>query len=474
MITLLTVLFVLLSLALVVTVPVALATPGEWESSKENFTNFFKVWAGTLSSSSTMKAAGIESTATTTTVGLAASGATTLTGTLSSSSTMMAAGIESTATTTTVGLAASGATTLTSTLSVSGETRIADTMSANGVFVSGTATFTTLYVGSTQITNRRRLLDATDEFDENSDGVRKLIHVGNISSSGTLRVVDIFASGAITAVGTIAADEFFTSSDSRLKANVRPLSDRHLGLLELSGVSYKWRAGPGQKPRGGAGTSTNGTASNGTDGAETPTKKTYFGFLAQNVRDHFPELVNTDPAGWLSVNYVAFVPLLVEALKEQSTVVAQQQEHIVALTGAQASLERRLRALEAGPQGPNGHRGGEAAARHERQLRSSTGSRGAAASPPALDGQGRLAGQQKGAMVSRLCDEEGSCAIVLPQCLLLACALLLTVITCAVAAMTAKLTLLHGQQEAPAVPPSPTTIGVAKSEVSKKQQHALE
>ena len=38
MITLLTVLFVLLSLALVITVPVALATPGEWESSKEDFT----------------------------------------------------------------------------------------------------------------------------------------------------------------------------------------------------------------------------------------------------------------------------------------------------------------------------------------------------------------------------------------------------------------------------------------------------
>ena len=46
MITLLTVLFVLISLALVITVPVALATPGEWESSKENFTNFFKVWVG--------------------------------------------------------------------------------------------------------------------------------------------------------------------------------------------------------------------------------------------------------------------------------------------------------------------------------------------------------------------------------------------------------------------------------------------
>ena len=45
-ITLLTTLFVLISLALVVTVPVALATPGEWESSKDNFTNIFKAWIG--------------------------------------------------------------------------------------------------------------------------------------------------------------------------------------------------------------------------------------------------------------------------------------------------------------------------------------------------------------------------------------------------------------------------------------------
>ena len=44
MITLLTILFVLLSLALVVTVPVALATPGEWEVSKTNFNRFFQIW----------------------------------------------------------------------------------------------------------------------------------------------------------------------------------------------------------------------------------------------------------------------------------------------------------------------------------------------------------------------------------------------------------------------------------------------
>ncbi len=44
MITALTALLVLISLGLVVTVPVALATPGEWESSKDNFTRGFQAW----------------------------------------------------------------------------------------------------------------------------------------------------------------------------------------------------------------------------------------------------------------------------------------------------------------------------------------------------------------------------------------------------------------------------------------------
>ena len=44
MITALTALLVLISLGLVVTVPVALATPGEWETSKDNFTKGFQAW----------------------------------------------------------------------------------------------------------------------------------------------------------------------------------------------------------------------------------------------------------------------------------------------------------------------------------------------------------------------------------------------------------------------------------------------
>ena len=48
MITALTALLVLISLGLVVTVPVALATPGEWESSKGNFNKVFQIWVSVI------------------------------------------------------------------------------------------------------------------------------------------------------------------------------------------------------------------------------------------------------------------------------------------------------------------------------------------------------------------------------------------------------------------------------------------
>ena len=46
MITALVALLVLVSLVLVVTDPVALATPGEWENSKDNFTKIIQAWVG--------------------------------------------------------------------------------------------------------------------------------------------------------------------------------------------------------------------------------------------------------------------------------------------------------------------------------------------------------------------------------------------------------------------------------------------
>ena len=46
LITALVAVFVLISLGLVVTVPVALATPGDWDASKPTFNRAFQLWVG--------------------------------------------------------------------------------------------------------------------------------------------------------------------------------------------------------------------------------------------------------------------------------------------------------------------------------------------------------------------------------------------------------------------------------------------
>lgn len=41
------------------------------------------------------------------------------------------------------------------------------------------------------------------------------------------------------------------------------------------------------------------------------------GFIAQKVQTEFPELVSEDEEGYLSIDYIGIIPVLVEAMKEQ-------------------------------------------------------------------------------------------------------------------------------------------------------------
>jgi hypothetical protein len=54
----------------------------------------------------------------------------------------------------------------------------------------------------------------------------------------------------------------------------------------------------------------------------------YFGFIAQEVEAVFPELVSTDENGQKFVSYTEFIPLLVEAFKEQQQTITIMQEQI--------------------------------------------------------------------------------------------------------------------------------------------------
>ncbi|KAG5188326.1 hypothetical protein JKP88DRAFT_135728, partial [Tribonema minus] len=86
------------------------------------------------------------------------------------------------------------------------------------------------------------------------------------------------------------------SSDRRLKENIVPLSATLNDLSNIMGVRFTWREGTPEYRHSG----------------DAP----QIGFIAQNVKTVFPELVGGDEEkGHLGVNYAAFAPILVEGVK---------------------------------------------------------------------------------------------------------------------------------------------------------------
>jgi hypothetical protein len=59
--------------------------------------------------------------------------------------------------------------------------------------------------------------------------------------------------------------------------------------------------------------------------------KNQIGFSAQDLQLVLPQLVTTQENGFLSVNYIGLIPVLVEAIKEQQATIESLQNDIVAI-----------------------------------------------------------------------------------------------------------------------------------------------
>lgn len=81
------------------------------------------------------------------------------------------------------------------------------------------------------------------------------------------------------------------TSDERVKTNIVDLANDTLAkILNVRTVTYNWLA--------------------------NPTSRQQVGFLAQDLEQYFPQLVETDSRGMKSVYYAQMTPLLVESLRE--------------------------------------------------------------------------------------------------------------------------------------------------------------
>jgi hypothetical protein len=56
--------------------------------------------------------------------------------------------------------------------------------------------------------------------------------------------------------------------------------------------------------------------------------RNHYGVIAQELQSCLPELVRTKEDGSLSINYDGFIPLLIEALKEQQKIIGQLEHQV--------------------------------------------------------------------------------------------------------------------------------------------------
>jgi hypothetical protein len=199
--------------------------------------------------------------------------------------------------------AATGTTTVNNNLTVTGNLTVSGTTT--------TVSSSTLEVTDKNITVAKGAADssAADGAGITVDGARASLnysHTGtkwvsnkpfNISdetaststSTGALIVAGgVGVTGNIVASGQVTAADINSSSDKRLKKNIKTVTSALDTVNALRGVTFDWKEGNGKA----------------------------IGLIAQEVQEVLPEIVSTDDNGYLGIRYTNVVGVLVEAIKE--------------------------------------------------------------------------------------------------------------------------------------------------------------
>ena len=157
----------------------------------------------------------------------------------------------------------------------------------------------------------------------NEEGSNRL-YIDN-SDTDTPLIYGEFDNNIVKIHGTLQMLSSTTSSDKRLKRDIKPLESSLDKVLGLKGVSYNWKTE--EYPDWGFG-----------DGKQ-------IGLIAQDVEAVIPELVSTDKNGYKSVSYQRITAVLVEAIKELKAENQDLKEQLKRIDMEQRIQKNELRAL---------------------------------------------------------------------------------------------------------------------------------
>ena len=161
--------------------------------------------------------------------------------------------------------------------------------------------------------------------------------------------------------GDLNAHGLLIQSDERFKEDIEPIDGVLSTLNGLAPVSYHLKSHRHHGPQVLTGNSQDVKSLNRYyRGLEQGSER--YGFLAQNVKEVFPELVHTDLNGYMSVDYIGLIPILVQSINELRAELAevkgemQENEAPVMLTSqqtAQSEIEAGMNAAKLYQNAPN-------------------------------------------------------------------------------------------------------------------------
>ncbi|MDR1847005.1 MAG: T9SS type A sorting domain-containing protein [Bacteroidales bacterium] len=155
----------------------------------------------------------------------------------------------------------------------------------------------------------------------------------NKDNSGIIAYFDLTKSTNFTFVHRVQAIGFSTIATPIYKTNITSLEKSLYKLNELKGVKYDFLIPVNQ----------NNTTTNNTNlspkeqqdmaffsqlDTQLNTSKLQIGLLPEDLAVVFPELVDTNADGEIYIDYIGLIPVIIEALKEQSLVIRAQSQKI--------------------------------------------------------------------------------------------------------------------------------------------------
>jgi len=140
-------------------------------------------------------------------------------------------------------------------------------------------------------------------------------------TEGHVGIQERYPSYALDVNGRINSSGITETSDKRLKENITNINGALKTVTQLNGVYYDWKQNeyPERNLEGGR----------------------QVGVVAQQIEKHLPEVVDTDNEGYKSVEYSHMVPVLIEAVKEQTEIIEEKEKQIQQLKEDQQAYRQQ-------------------------------------------------------------------------------------------------------------------------------------